>query len=107
MVKNKSVLRSHNMKNISYRQSAHLSSISVIKESDPDESDPDPNSELETILKKTQTALNRELNKMILPPVMQIKRPTNTTTNTITIATSKKNNTNNRNTKTRNTKRTT
>ena len=90
MVKNKSVLRSHNMKNISYRQSAHLSSISVIKESDPDESDPDesdpdPNSELETILKKTQTALNRELNKMILPPVMQIKRPTNTTTNTITI----------------------
>ena len=84
MVKNKSILRSHNMKNISYQQSAHLSSISVIKESDPDESDPDesdpdesdpgPNSELEKILKETQTALNRELNKKILAPVMQIKR---------------------------------
>lgn len=75
MDKNKIILRSHKMKIISYKEDTLF--VSVINESDPDESDPVPNSDLETILKRIQTALNSELKyqkiQMILTPVTEIK----------------------------------
>ena len=68
MDKNKTVLRSDKMKNISYQESALLSSISVTKESDI--------KDLETFLKETQTALNYNLihAKMIGAPAVSIKK---------------------------------